>query len=73
MSHPDQEYLAKYLRPLVGATIERVEAVDEDGWGEAWPRLWVTLPGEREQRILEISRDEEGNGPGFIFGLDYPK
>lgn len=72
MSHPNVEELTKYLQPLVGATIEKVEAhVDEDDdFGEAWPRIYVTLPGEKEQRMLEVSRDEEGNGPGFIFGLD---
>lgn len=26
----------------------------------------------REEIVLEVSRDEEGNGPGFLFGLPIP-
>ena len=74
MSHPDAEFLKKYLQPLVGATIEKVEAHVEDDYGfqQAWPRIHVKLPGETETSVLEISQDEEGNGPGFIFGLPFP-
>lgn len=61
-----REWLAGYLRPLIGGEIEEVAATDEDG--AAWPHIWVRLP-TGEKCHLEISRDEEGNGPGFIFGI----
>lgn len=61
------EYHEKRMKPLVGATIiEATIALDEwgDSW-EVWPRLVVRLTDGREI-ALEISRDPEGNGPGFI-------
>jgi hypothetical protein len=70
MSHPDITWLDDYLRPLEGATITSAKGFDEEG--EAWPRLRVKMP-DGTHRELEIGRDEEGNGPGFIFGLDYPR
>lgn len=65
-------WLERYLEPLKGATIFGVKIKVEDG--EVWPVLVVenlTL-AEGETLELEISRDEEGNGPGFIFGLPVP-
>jgi hypothetical protein len=38
----------------------------------AWPQIMVRLPEGGEELSLEISRDHEGNGPGFIGGLDWP-
>lgn len=57
------EWLKRYLRPLVGRKITVVN-VSNDGFPQ------ITLD---DGTVLEISRDEEGNGPGFIFGLPQTK
>lgn len=60
------DFWMKYYGQLEGETIAKVEIVDEDG--EFWPVLH-TKSGLK----LEISQDEEGNRPGFIFGLPVPQ
>ena len=77
-SEQEQEYLTKYYKTLVGLTITDVAVVPDldgneiDPWGENWLVIEATSPkGERYR--LEVSRDPEGNGPGFIFGLPRPK
>lgn len=62
----DVDWLLAYLKPLEGATILRSLARLEDG--EVWPTLLVRTT-EGQILRLEVSRDEEGNGPGFLFGL----
>jgi len=57
------DWLKKYLKPLVGRKITKV-AVSEDGF----PQI-ILDDGTK----LEVSRDEEGNGPGFLFGLPQVK
>lgn len=64
-------WLEDYLRPLVGAEIVGVDVHVEDEY-EAWPRLTVRLRNGTKL-TLEVSRDEEGNGPGFLFGLPIPE
>lgn len=54
-----------YYRHLVGATITAV-GEDADGF-----HYFVAKRGGEEFRC-EISRDEEGNGPGFLLGLPNP-
>lgn len=56
-----------YLKDLPGARIVDAGATVDDG--EAWPYLVVQLPGFDETHKIEVSRDEEGNGPGFLFGV----
>lgn len=71
---PASNWLLNYLTPLVGATILKVEVRRHDSCGrpELWPVLHVkTKKGERLS--LELSQDEEGNGPGFLFGLPFPE
>ena len=72
MSHPDAEFLKKYLAPLKGGIIKSVQVKEENDYGmtHAWPVLVVQTKTDKFE--LEISRDEEGNGPGFIFGLPLP-
>lgn len=67
------KFYGGYFGQLVGATILEFHlAVDEeDEWGEYWPTFKVRL-ADGSERTIEISQDEEGNGPGFIFGLDSP-
>ena len=67
----ERRWTKRYLQPLVGAKITRVEAKAEDdgsGWVQVWPVLHVSLPDGTKLR-LEVSQDPEGNGPGFLFGL----
>ncbi|MEO8423525.1 MAG: hypothetical protein ABI595_06375 [Actinomycetota bacterium] len=69
MDIAEQEWTSRYLAPLVGATITEVGITDDEDID--LPNLHVRLT-TGEECVLEISRDEEGNGPGFIFGLAYP-
>lgn len=64
----EQRWTEKYLAPLVGCKIVAVRAdADEDGL-DPWPVILAeTVDGVSYE--LEVSRDEEGNGPGFLFGL----
>lgn len=77
MSHPDAEFLQKYLAPLKGGKIVDVQVnVEDEGYAvEAWPVIVVQPKGTTraaDRFTLEVSRDEEGNGPGFLFGLPLP-
>lgn len=68
----EKTWLERYLKPLVGFTVTEVEARVEDG--HVWPVIHLVMKDRKgaENIILEISRDEEGNGPGFVFGLPKP-
>lgn len=68
------DWMRKYLAPLVGARITKVGVVADDGGqhGETWPVLHVEL-ADGQRLKLQICRDAEGNGAGFIHGLPSPK
>lgn len=57
------EYLKKYMKALEGKKIVKT-GVNRDGFP-----FFVLEDGTK----CEISRDEEGNGPGFLFGLPEPE
>ena len=61
------EFHRRYYKQLEGAKIVRYYGM-EDG---EFPSFEVELPNCQIIKI-EISRDPEGNGGGFIFGLDFP-
>lgn len=63
MRNDQNKWLKKYLKGAIGKKIVKVH-VTECGF----PQLILD-----NGTILEISQDEEGNGPGFIFGLPIPK
>lgn len=70
-TNPDPQevkYLSAAYGPLVGARIVRFSVgVQQEGrWTEYWPTLTVRLPNGREMD-LEVSADDEGNGPGALF------
>jgi hypothetical protein len=74
MAEQSATWLREYLKPLEGATIQATGAtVEDDGFGliEAWPRLIVKAK-DGTVYDLQVSQDEEGNGPGFLFGLPNP-
>lgn len=51
------------MEELIGFTITGFEVKDDGEW--AWPRFYAQKGEERI--IIEVSRDEEGNGPGTLF------
>lgn len=57
-----------YFGQLVGAKIIGFEMTRDTDFGEFWPTFTAVLKDGTEV-TLELSQDEEGNGPGFIFGL----
>lgn len=64
------DWTNNYYGQLVGMKVVAVESsVDCDG---VWPVLicqGLDKSGQAVQYALEVSRDPEGNGPGFISGL----
>lgn len=62
------EWTRAYYGSMVGLRCVAVDAHIEDG--ECWPVLTFEHPKGGEVKI-EVSRDEEGNGPGFLFGLPF--
>lgn len=58
----------KYYDKLIGMRIVGVSYKEEDG------EVWVTAHARvgNEAFDLEFSCDEEGNRPGFVFGLPAP-
>ena len=59
----ENSWMKKYLKPLEGKKIIKT-GVNKDGFP------FFTL---NDGSKIEVSRDEEGNGPGFLFGLPDPK
>jgi hypothetical protein len=72
--HSERAYYERYYAPLAGATIESVAVSDEDmgGYSEPWLKMKVKL-SDGSTTEIEVSQDEEGNGPGFLFGLPIPE
>lgn len=69
-----KEFYKRYYRQLVGARIIGFEGVNKDpdlNWEPGFPCFKVQFADGR-YGLIEISRDEEGNGGGFIFGLSLP-
>ena len=59
-----------YYESLIGFTCVDVEAKTDD-MGNCWPVLIFEL-NDKNNNIkaeIEVSCDEEGNRPGFLFGL----
>jgi hypothetical protein len=72
----ERKWMIEYLTPAVGCTITEVGVTEADEFGDAFPYLKIrraaTATAEAEEFTLEVSRDEEGNGPGHLFGLPSP-
>lgn len=75
-SDTERKWMIEYLTPLVGTTITEVGVTEADEFGSAYPyfktRKAATRTAEAEEMTIEVSQDEEGNGPGFLFGLPSP-
>jgi len=62
-----KEYLTKYYNGLKGFKVESFFLNDTDKSIDAFPTF--TLRKGDQVLTIEISRDSEGNGGGFVFGL----
>ena len=65
-----EEWTKLYYEMMIGLTCVGVDARTDDE-GNCWPVIIFQLPekdGGHEVEI-EVSCDEEGNRPGFLFGL----
>ena len=75
-SDTENKWMRDYLAPLVGTTITEVGVTKADEFGSAFPyfktRKPATAKAHAEEMTIEVSQDEEGNGPGFLFGLPSP-
>lgn len=64
MSHPKPDFMVRYLQPLIGCTVEEVKPSDDEEF--------TTIVFRKPDGTIfecELSSDEEGNAPGFLFGL----
>ena len=57
-------FFKRYYGFLQGATIK------DAGVRNGWP--FFTIVKDGVEYTVEVSRDPEGNGPGFLFGLPDP-
>lgn len=65
------KWITEYYGALLGGTITKVGSRRQAGDNEAFPFFEVTKPNGEVYEV-EVSQDEEGNGPGFLFGLPNP-
>ena len=66
----ERKFYTNYYTQLLGGQIADF-TLTEDEEGNQWPTFTVIV-GKNTYKI-ELSQDEEGNGPGFLFGLPTPK
>lgn len=60
-----------YYGSLEGAVVLSFDGMSESDVGDGFPCFTVKLKNGKTSQI-EISKDPEGNGGGFIFGLELP-
>jgi len=72
LASAEQQWMKGYYGSAVGLTITRFEIVEDDtlGYVEYWP-AFIAVDSDGVEYRLELSRDPEGNGPGFMFGLPH--
>ena len=56
----------EYYNQLVGATITGFNFLEDEYSLDPFPVFTMTL-ADKTERQVEVSRDEEGNGGGFLF------
>ena len=66
-----QAFHERYYKQLEGATINKFIGMAGEDEYDQFPTFEVTLSNGQIARI-EVSRDPEGNGGGFLFGLLNP-
>ena len=60
-----------YYKSLEGATIVKFAGMNDTENGDWFPCFQVKFANGKNG-FIEISQDPEGNGGGFIFGLEMP-
>lgn len=65
-------FYTEYYSDLLGYTCQKVQMVKCEHSGELYPTLTFRKEG-CEDKIIEVAKDEEGNGAGFLFGLALPQ
>ena len=58
--------MKEYYEQLVGATITHYEEVKDDHADDPFPVFLMKLEDGTKVQV-DVSRDEEGNGGGFLF------
>ena len=67
-----RDELSKYYAQLEGAKIIRFNGWTKNSFGGSdFPSFDIVLQ-DGTSATIDISQDEEGNGGGYIFGLDLP-
>jgi hypothetical protein len=69
------EFHKRYYGQLRGARIIEFIGMNKDesmDWDEGFPAFKIQF-SDGTFGIIEVSRDPEGNGGGFVFGLPAPK
>lgn len=66
MTTPHSKFMLRYLLPLVGCKVVGIKEKDE-GF------VTIVFAGLGKVYECELSKDEEGNGPGFLSGLPRPE
>jgi hypothetical protein len=69
----EKEWKEEYYGSLVGCEIIEFKWDDEEEPDIGPFPTFVVSNKNNELFEIEISKDEEGNGPGFIFGLTFPE
>ena len=60
------EYYRMYYGQLEGVQIVKYLGTEESDWGDGFPKFLVKYPNGETHEVT-VSRDEEGNGGGFLF------
>lgn len=66
------DFWTMYYSSLEGAKIIKFVEMREGEYGEGEFPVFLVKFADGSIDEIEISRDEEGNGGGFIFGLPVP-
>lgn len=62
----DRNFYQDYYGQLKGYKVKSFDGmIEDDLGGKPFPRF--TLTNGKNEVLLEVSRDEEGNGGGFLF------
>ena len=69
MKKQENKFYKDYYSQLEGATIVKFLGMKEEQYAHgAFPQFKVKLKSG-EEIMVEVSKDQEGNGGGFLFGL----
>tara|TARA_R100001460_G_scaffold52701_1_gene91608 strand:+ start:235 stop:435 length:201 start_codon:yes stop_codon:yes gene_type:complete len=55
----------EHYKPLEGFTILTYLGMSEEEYGDGFPQFLIS--NGKEDLVIEVSRDPEGNGGGFLF------